>query len=297
MPITLEQKKQLTDQIANNLTGDLIKIAKTTSFDTDRHGSPRYGIKCYMGNIYPILVATQDIKIIFNIDNQEVFTLNECNCEECGRYQFINGRQNDYRKIIETNIVNHIVKETLNKTEQINLICVGSDWAGLSVILANLYKLGYINFFITNIEQNQDKYNRNMAHLEQETNNDPCLQFWREIFLGSNIQCTTIGVDMKHVDLSQYANNFITAAKLIVFAEDLGNTGNIVKDIANRALIHNNCVNKVVDAIKKIKTEHIFGGAHKIFIVKFNGQIIENNYKENSSNKKSFGGLRKGFLL
>ena len=70
MPITLTQKKQLIDQIANNLTGDFIRTDKADGLDIDRSGTMRCGTKTYMGNVYPIFVATNDIKIIFNIDNQ-----------------------------------------------------------------------------------------------------------------------------------------------------------------------------------------------------------------------------------
>ncbi|MGD0465126.1 MAG: hypothetical protein ABSA84_00270 [Gammaproteobacteria bacterium] len=292
MPITLTQKKQLIDQIANNLTGDFIRTDKADGLDIDRSGTMRCGTKTYMGNVYPIFVATNDIKIIFNIDNQELFTIKECNCIKCGRYRYVNGKQNYYRKIIETNIVNLVITKIPNTNDQITLICIGSDWAGLSVILANLYKIGYINFSIINIEQSQDKYNRNMAQLEQ-INNIACLQFWKELFSNASIQCITIGVDTKNTNLSIFIERFITTPKLIIFAEDLG-------DIDDRILIHNNCINTIVDAIKKIKTEKTLASDHKIFVVQFDGTIIENSIvpsSKKSTNRNSFLGLRKGFLL
>ena len=321
MGLTLEQKKQLTDQIANNLTGDLIKVQTTDFLDRDRDGIIRFGAINYNGKTFPILVATQNVKIIFNINNQEIFTINECNCAECGRYKSIEEKPNHHRKLIETNIVANIIKEISNTAEQINLVCVGSDWAGLTVILAKLYKLGYTNFSIINIEQNQDKYNRNMTQLEQ-SNNHACLQFWKELFSKATIQCITIGIDLENVNLTQYADYFITSTKLIVFAEDLGNPENTTLDIDDMARTHNINVNKIVDTIKKIKTKHISTCDNKIFVVTFDGAIIENiiaphilslysfkplsqlnspttqkSTKETVAKRQSFLGLKRGFLL
>ena len=117
--LTESQKHLLINQIANNFSGNYIS---------------------YIDNIH-------QSEFVLVVGGQEVLRMSECNCAE----QF-NRYKSPYRFNIEKDIVKLIVREIPNNLDQIRLVCLGSDWVGLSVILAKLYQLGYKDFSIFNVE-------------------------------------------------------------------------------------------------------------------------------------------------
>lgn len=169
--------------------------------------------------------------IIFNFvdfyGKKSCLRLKECQCaEKFQRNQL--SKNGDYRLLMESNIVQAVVDNVVNKSEQINLVCIGSDWFGLTIILAKLYNLEYTNFNIINIEK-QCNYDVSRKNNRLDRN---CEQFWKYLF-NDNQHNLQVIIGVKTI----YNYQHIMAGKIFIFAEDLGLGGAEYryKDIVSQA--------------------------------------------------------------
>ena len=263
MPMTKEEKARLEvliDQIANNLIGDHIKI-KTT----ERLGES---------------ILEFSLK---DDDGLEVFKMQECNCSTFLRLT------KDYRSNIETNLTKFIL-QTVPLIQKINLICVGGDWVGLSVILAKLYKAGYRTFSIANLYYEKDSG----VLWEQKTS---YVNFWKLLFFEAKINFHELfykkesiyGLGGLYEQSTGAIKELLKTENYFVFAEDVG--GSLIdNDTAIKRFIQE-FVNKKIKILPSVEipaSQRIFyiNSAAKIYSVQIvatvdNKVVVTFNEKEN----------------
>lgn len=188
MKITEQQRQELIQQIANNLTGSFISRS-TPPKPTDIGGLLHHII----------------------IDGEELFTLKECNCSTLSR------NSNDLRSNLE-NFMCNFINNSYDKEQPINLINIGSDFAGITIILAKLYLKGYKTVNLSIVDK--ALYNES-EHLE----------FWKTLFFDNlEINYVTDLIHGNRID-KDICNNWLFSAcpyrlfmqsNIIVFAEDIG---------------------------------------------------------------------------
>ncbi len=175
--------------------------------------------------------------------------LNECQCQEkFQRKQY--SQIEDYRSKIESNIVKSILDNVRDKSEQINLACIGSDLFGLTIILAKLYKDGYTQFNIFNIEKtiNYDSNIENMRKLKEIKRLDEnCKKFWEWLFNNNqnNFKSTINFITIVNNNCYLAGNRPIQNKKIFLFAEDLSSMryasqyNDSMTDVANKIYKNN----------------------------------------------------------
>lgn len=266
MTLIQSQKKKIIEQLNQHLLGDDrsdIQVNATLPFKSTMAG----GIE--------VTILPSSIDFVFNVNGQEIHRISECNCSTCIRTPIMTPDLKDiniayhskqptglHRRRIETAIVDYIIKN--NKIcEKINLVCVGNDWLGLSIILAKLYKKNYRHFSIINITLARE------SELSlQKKNNQKNLDFWRELFDYTQIECQTlaVGVDVNDIDLSSLSSQ-LENAKVMVFAEDLSSQNE--NDTVYKVTYHNTSVSNIVNELVNVIN------AEKISFIDFYGDIGE----------------------
>lgn len=185
--------------------------------------------------------------------------LDECQCaEKFQRKQ--STKVQDYRSDMEFNIVKSISKNISDKSEQINLACVGSDLFGLTIILAKLYKEGYTKFNIINIEKEISSNTvKSLEELKERRSLDSnCEKFWQWLFnhdSKSKIVFKTTSEKYPCFFLDETNN------KIFVFAEDLNSTGT--------STLYNNTLIEIAKTINKVNQNA------EVFLTQFDTEIYE----------------------
>jgi len=159
------------------------------------------------------LIANRTEKLDYD-DHIIIFGSDKCKLEfvECSCQPALTRKDhnNDYRAKIEYNLIWSILENVPNKSEEVILVSVGSDWFGLTIILAELYKKGYNNFYVINVENFTTHYRVIQRYKK----------FWNWLFstvqqpddlIKQLVEIKTSGIDTLQ----------LSADQMFIFAEDL----------------------------------------------------------------------------
>ncbi len=263
--LILSEEHQIRNDLQSESDSDLRKITfqfKTEKTKIEEQQQKDHLIQKLINNpsiLYKgIINNEQTINFDFiNVHGKQCcLQLSECQCEK--KFQRNPGLKiEDYRSIMESNIVKSILDNVTDKSEQINLACIGSDWFGLTIILAKLYKIGYTNFNVVNIEKPTnipeliDKYNKLRVCFENFCN-------WLFKNNQNNLQ-SQIKVFIDTREIFSYHEATTQNKKIFIFAEDLGFTTKEVQ--------YSNIVTKIANEIGKRDSELA------VFFTKFNAEV------------------------
>lgn len=190
MKIEEPQRQELIQQIANNLTGSFISCSV--------QGGETKGL------LYNII-----------INGEILFALKECNCIPLSR------NSNNFRSELENFICNFIIN-SYDKQQPINLINIGSDFTGITIILAKLYLKGYKTINLSVVD-------KDYIHSDHRKH----LDFWETLFLDELTVNDVHDLIHEHAIDAHICNNRLFSlqpyrlfmqSNMIVFAEDAGSS-------------------------------------------------------------------------